>query len=396
MPFTLYLLGLAIFAMGTSEFMLSGLLTGMARDLSVSVPAAGSLTSAFAVGMVVGAPLMAVTARRWSRRDALLAFLLVFLLAHAVSALTDSFPLLLAMRVVSALANAGFLAVAFSAAALMVGPQAKGRATAVLLGGVTLACVAGVPGGALLGQYGGWRAAFWAIVVLCVPALWAVWRAVPNGRTPDEAAEAAVPAGAGTVRAELRVLGRPRPLLILVLCALVNGATFCAFTYLAPLVTEVSGLSPRWVPAVLVLFGAGSFLGVSAAGRFADARPLPLLIGGSVIHLAGWALLAGGGDRPAVLLVLVPVQGALAFAIGSTLVSQVLYAGAGAPVLAGASATAAFNVGAALGPWLGGATITAGLGYRSPVLVSAALLAVAVGVGAAALLAPRARVARTG
>jgi MFS transporter, DHA1 family, chloramphenicol resistance protein len=297
---------------------------------------------------------------------------------------------LLVTRVVAALANAGFLAVALTAAAALVPPHAKGRATAVLLGGVTLACVAGVPGGALLGQHWGWRSAFWAVVALSAPAVAAVWRSVPPGR-----GEAQVP-GLREVRAELRVLGRRRPLLLLALCALVNGATFGSFTYLAPLVTEVSGIPERWVPAVLVLFGIGSFAGVSAAGRLADTRPVPLLAVGTVVHLAGWVLLALGAGRPVVVLVLVPVQGALAFAIGSTLVTLVLYAGAGAPTLAGASATAAFNVGASFGPWAGGLAIAGGLGYRSPVWVSAALVAAAVVTGATALAAARRSTGRQG
>ncbi|MCF1600316.1 MFS transporter, partial [Streptomyces muensis] len=201
MPFALYLLGLAVFAQGTSEFMLSGLVPDIARDLGVSVPAAGALTSAFAVGMVVGAPLMAGLARRWSRRGALLGFLVVFLGVHVVGAVTDSFGVLLATRVVGALANAGFLAVALVAALDMVEPDAKGRATSTLLGGVTLACVVGVPAGAVLGQLWGWRAAFWAVALVSLPAVLAVARSVPGG-----AAGFARPA----LRGELRALRNPR------------------------------------------------------------------------------------------------------------------------------------------------------------------------------------------
>lgn len=172
MPFALLLLGLAVFAQGTSEFMLSGLVPDIARDLQVTVPAAGALTSAFAVGMVVGAPLMAALGRRWSRRGALLGFLIVFLAVHVVGAVTDSFGVLLATRVVGALANAGFLAVALVAATGMVGPEAKGRATSTLLAGVTLACVVGVPAGALLGQLWGWRSAFWRWRCCRCPPWW--------------------------------------------------------------------------------------------------------------------------------------------------------------------------------------------------------------------------------
>ncbi|MFD8271823.1 Cmx/CmrA family chloramphenicol efflux MFS transporter [Streptomyces flaveolus] len=382
MPFALLLLGLAVFAQGTSEFMLSGLVPDIARDLQVTVPAAGALTSAFAVGMVVGAPLMAGLARRWSRRGALLGFLAVFLAAHVVGAVTDSFGTLLVTRVAGALANAGFLAVALVTAAGMVPPHAKGRATSMLLGGVTLACVVGVPAGALLGQVWGWRSAFWTVALLSVPAVLAVARSVPAG-----AADAATP----PLRGELEALRSPRLSATLLLGALVNGATFCTFTYLAPLATEVGGLDDAWTPGVLALFGAGSFVGVSAGGRLADRRPGAVVTAGGVALCAGWALLALGAGHPVLVLGLVFVQGALSFGVGSTLIAQALYAAPGAPTLAGGFATAAFNVGAALGPWAGGAAIGAGFGYRSPVWVSAALAACAVALALAAPVGDTAR-----
>ncbi|MDO0936857.1 MFS transporter [Streptomyces sp. DG2A-72] len=374
MPFALLLLGVAVFAQGTSEFMLSGLVPDIARDLHVSVPAAGALTSAFAVGMVVGAPLMAGLGRRWSRRGALLGFLGTFLVVHVVGAVTDSFGVLLATRVVAALANAGFLAVALVAAVDMVEPDAKGRATSTLLGGVTLACVIGVPAGALLGQLWGWRSAFWAVALLSVPALAAVARSVPAG-----AADVTRP----SLRLEMRTLRRPRLLVTLLLGALVNGATFCSFTYLAPLVTHVTGLPGGSVPVVLALFGLGSFVGVSVGGRLADRRPALVLGAGGVALGVGWGAFALGAGNPGAVLGLVLVQGALAFGVGSTLISRALYAASGAPTLAGGFATAAFNVGAALGPWLGGTAIGSGLGYRSPLWISAALVAVALIVAVA-------------
>ncbi|MFH8563232.1 Cmx/CmrA family chloramphenicol efflux MFS transporter [Streptomyces sp. NPDC017988] len=390
MPFALYLLGLAVFAQGTSEFMLSGLVSDIARDLDVSIPSAGHLTSAFAVGMVVGAPLMALLSRRFSRRRALLAFLVTFLLVHVVGALTTSFALLLVTRVVGALANAGFLAVALVTATSMVGPDAKGRATSALLGGVTVACVAGVPAGAVLGEVWGWRSAFWAVALLSVPAVLAIARAVPAG-----AAGAPDAAGPSTL-SELRALRGPRLLSTLLLGALVNGATFCTFTYLAPLVTEVTGLGSGWVPVVLALFGIGSFVGVTVGGRVADVRPVPLLVLGSLALLGGWVLLAVTAASPVAVLVLVLVQGTLSFGVGSTLISQALYAATAAPTLAGGFATAAFNVGGALGPWCGGLAISAGLGYRSPLWASALLVATALTVGATALgLSRRVRPAAT-
>ncbi|MFK4034881.1 Cmx/CmrA family chloramphenicol efflux MFS transporter [Nonomuraea wenchangensis] len=377
MPLALYVLALAVFAQGTSEFMLSGLVPDLARDLGVSVSAAGALTSAFAAGMIVGAPLMAVAGMRWPRRRALTAFLVVFVLVHVVGAVTADFGVLLVTRVLAAVANAGFLAVGLAAAVAMVPPDAKGRATSVLLGGVTLACVAGVPGGAVLGQMFGWRAAFWAVALACLPALYAVLRGIPE----EKGAEGAAARG---VRGEARVLGDARVVVVLVLAALVNAATFCVFTYLAPLVTEVAGLAAGWVPAVLALFGLGSFAGVSVAGRLSDTRPVALLAGGGIALLAGWALLAATAGSPAAAVLLAFVQGALAFAVGSALIARALYAASGAPSLGGSFATAALNVGAAVGPALGGLALAAGLGHRSPAWAAAVLVAAALIIGALA------------
>ncbi|MFZ3568563.1 Cmx/CmrA family chloramphenicol efflux MFS transporter [Streptomyces sp. BH097] len=371
MPFALHLLALAVFAQGTSEFMLSGLGPDIAHDLGVSIPAAGALTSAFALGMIVGAPLTAVLAVRWPRRPALFGFLLAFALAHVVGALTTSFPVLLGTRVVAALANAGFLAVALATAVGMVAPDAKGRATSVLLGGTTLACVAGVPGGALLGGLLGWRSAFWAVALICVPALIAVLRSVPTEPGPG---------ARGDLRTELRALRGPRLRTVLLLGALVNAATFCTFTYLAPVATEVTGIggsSSLELPAVLALFGLGSYAGVSTAGRLSDTYPTRVVgIGGAAL-LLGWALFALLAGNTAAMLVLAFVQGGLSFAVGSTLIARALYAASGAPTLAGGLATAALNTGAALGPWAGGLAIGGGLGYRGVPMASALLVALA-------------------
>ncbi|MFF2062281.1 Cmx/CmrA family chloramphenicol efflux MFS transporter [Streptomyces sp. NPDC058200] len=375
MPLALYVLGLAVFAQGTSEFMLSGLGPDIASDLRVSLPAVGALTSAFAVGMIIGAPLMAMMSLRWPRRRALLVFLVVFLLVHILGAVTTSYAVLLVTRFVGALANAGFLAVALVAATGLVEPDAKGRATSTLLGGITLACVVGVPAGALLGQLWGWRSAFWAVAVLSVPAVIAILRAVPAG-APDPSRTSA--------RGQLRSLREPRLLVTLLLGALVNGATFCSFTYLAPLLTSVTGLGSVWVPTMLALFGLGSFVGVTVGGRMADVWPAQLLVTGGLVLPAGWVVFAVSAGNPVATLVLIFVQGALSFAVGSTLISQVFYVATGAPALAGGFATAAFNVGAAIGPWLGGIAIGAGLGYRSPLWVSALLVSLALATAAAA------------
>ncbi|MGA6166413.1 Cmx/CmrA family chloramphenicol efflux MFS transporter [Amycolatopsis magusensis] len=369
MPFAVYLLGLAVFAQGTSEFMLSGLIPEIAGDLRVSVPTAGLLTSGFAVGMIVGAPLMAVLSLRWPRRRTLAIFLAAFVVVHVLGALTTSYEVLLATRVAGALANAGFWATALATANAMVASNAKARATSIVVGGVTVACVAGVPAGAWLGQQWGWRAAFWAVALISLPPLIAILRTIPAGR-PEKA-------NAG-VRGELRSLRDVRLLVILLLGALVNGATFCAFTYLAPLFTTDTGLGEGWVPLLLALFGVGSFLGVTIGGRVGDTYPVQLLAIGMVALIVGWSLFAMTAGNAFATIVLVLIQGTLAFATGSTLISRVFYVADQAPTLAGGLATAAFNVGAAAGPWLGGIAIGTGSGFRAPLWVSAVLVVVAL------------------
>ncbi|MEU6465717.1 Cmx/CmrA family chloramphenicol efflux MFS transporter [Streptomyces sp. NPDC046976] len=368
MPLALYPLALAVFAMGTSEFMLAGLVPDIASDLGVTVGTAGLLTSAFAIGMVVGAPLMAALARDRSGRAVLLGFVLLCAAAHAVGAVATGFPVLFASRVVAALANAGFLAVALTAAAALVPPDRKGRALAVLLSGTTVATIVGVPAGSVLGTLLGWRAAFWAVAVLCLPAAVGILRSIP-GRRPER----------GTARAlgaELAQLRRPRLLLMMLLGALVNAATFASFTFLAPVVTGTAGLGGLWISVALVLFGTGSLAGVGVAGRLSDRRPgLVVAVGGPLL-LAGWPALALLAHRPAALLTLVFVQGALSFALGSTLITRVLYEAAHAPTMAGSYATAALNIGAATGPLLASATLTGtALG---PLWVSGALVALAL------------------
>lgn len=373
MPVSLYLLSLAVFVMGTSEFMLAGLLPAIATDLDVSVGTAGLLTSAFAVGMVVGAPLMAAFARRWPPRLTLTVCLIVFAGCHIAGALTSSFTVLLVTRVLGALANAGFLAVALTTATSLVPADRKGRALAVLLSGTTIATVAGVPAGALFGEALGWRATFWAITVLCLPALVGVLRGVPRAAVENRTDAAAPP-----LRHELRELASPRLILAMMLGALVNGGTFAAFTFLAPIVTEVAGWGAAWVSVALVLFGVGSFLGVTIAGRLSDHHGgLVLGIGGPLL-LAGWIATAVFASHPVALLALILMQGMLSFGVGSTLIARVLYAASGAPTMSGSYATAALNIGAAVGPVLGALGLATGAGLLGPVWVAAGLTVAAL------------------
>ena len=374
MPFALYLLALVVFAMGTSEFMLAGLVPDISTYFGVSVGTAGLLTSAFAAGMVIGAPAMAALTRRLPVKATLLGCVIVFALSHVVGALTPDFTILFITRVIAAIVNAGFLAVALGAATKLVAPDAKGRAVAILLAGTTVATVAGVPAGTLLGTALGWQSTFWAIALLCVPAAIGI-AAGFTAQADDSPREESF---STSLRVELAQLASPRLLLTMLLAALVNAGTFATLTFLAPIVTDTAGMSQWWVSVALVLFGVGSFIGVTVAGRLSDARPGIVIVGGGSVLVLGWVALALFATNPVALLGLVFAQGVLGFAVGSTLITRVLYAAASAPTMAGSYATAALNVGAAAGPVLAAAALGVMPGALGPVWVAVIVTAAAL------------------
>lgn len=374
MPLAVYLLGLAVLAMGTSEFMLAGILPGIAEDLAVSIPDAGLLISAFAIGMLVGAPILALATIRIPRRAALSGFLAAFTAAHVVGALVTSYPLLFATRVIAALAAAGLVAVAVVAAMAMVEEAVRPRAVAVVLGGLTIANIAGVPLGTLVGQHLGWRAAFWAVAALSALALIGVATTVPGGHG------GAMP----SVRNELRAMTSPRLWLAYATTALTSASVIITFGYMSGLLTDVTGIADAWVPAVLALFGIGAFIGITVGGRTTTAHPrATMLIGGAGIVVASLVIAVGAASPWAT----VPAVFALGFSgfLLTTPLNVRGYALAGeARTLAGGTIVAAFNVGNTAAPWLGGLLIGAGLGYRATGWAGAGLAVLALlgmGVG---------------
>ncbi len=376
MPVAVYVLGLSVFALGTSEFMLSGLLPAIADDMDVTIPQAGLLISAFAVGMVVGAPLLAVATLRLPRRTTLIALISVFALGQVAGALAPTYETLFASRIVSALACAGFWAVGAAVAVQTVPRNSRARALAVMVAGLSIANVLGVPGGAFLGEHLGWRSAFWAVGAAAVVALVGVVTLVP--RIP-------LPAERPRIRQELTVYRDGQVWLAITATALAGGAVFCAFSYLAPLLTDVAGLDAGTVPLVLALFGAGALVGATIGGRVADAHLFGVMltgIAGSTALLAALALFAA---NPVAVVALSFLVGVSAFYTAPALNARIFDVAAAAPTLAGATATAAFNVGNTGGPWLGGTVIDAGLGYASPAWAGAAMGLVAFAVVAVAL-----------
>jgi MFS transporter, DHA1 family, chloramphenicol resistance protein len=368
-PRVVPVLALSIFALGTSEFMIAGLLPQLAADLRVGIPEAGYLISAFAVGMIVGAPAMAVLTLRLPRRTTLLAALGVFVVGHVVSALAPQYGLLLVARVITAVATGAFWAVAAVVTVSVVVPQLRARSLAVLLGGLTVANVAGVPLGTLVGQQFGWRSAFWAVGALAAASALGVVLSVPPGTQQGPAPR---------VAAELAAFRRGRLWLALGTTALYQSAMIGAFSYVAPLLTEVTGIEERWVPAVLLGFGLGSLVGVVIGGRLADPYPWPTLFGGLASAGVLLGLVGVFAREPVVVVGLVVLLGAIAFIAGAPLNARVFTLAGAAPTLASATNTSAFNVGNSLGPALGGLAIGAGWGFTAPAYLGVLLAAGAI------------------
>jgi MFS transporter, DHA1 family, chloramphenicol resistance protein len=372
MPLAVLVLGAAIFGLGTTEFMIAGLLPAIATDLGVTIPRAGLLISGFAIGMAVGAPVMALATLRLPRKATLLGAAAVFFAGHVIAAMAASYSVLMTARVVTAVATGAFWAVAAVVAVRIAPPGATARVLAILVGGLTLANVLGVPAGTWIGHAMGWRSAFWALAALTLVTSAAIMVLVPS-RTGDGGPPP-------RIRRELRTFRGPRIWLALATTATFQTAMFAAFSYFAPLLTDVAGLSPGHVPLVLALFGIGSLLGITFGGRIPD-RNLFASIYGSLVALtaalATLGLVAHSAVGAAVAIMLV---GAAGFSIAPAINARVFVVAGDAPTLAASVNTSAFNVGNTLGPWLGGLVISAGWGFVAPVWLAALLGVTALGV----------------
>ncbi|RPK46313.1 Inner membrane transport protein YdhP [Streptomyces sp. ADI92-24] len=369
MPLAVYILGLSVFALGTSEFMLSGLLPPIADDMNVSIPRAGLLISAFAIGMVVGAPLLAVATLRLPRRTTLIALISVFGLGQVAGALAPTYEILFASRVISAFACAGFWAVGSAVAIAMVRVDQRARAMAVMIGGLSIANVLGVPLGAFLGEHLGWRSAFWAVGVASAIALVGVATLIPRIPVPDEKPQ---------LKREMGIYRDRQVWLSIAITALAAGGVFCAFSYLAPVLTDVAGLDSGWVPTVLALFGIGALIGTTIGGRVADAHLFGVLLSGitaSTVFLAALALFA---SSQVAVIVLSFLLGLSAFYTAPALNARMFNVAGAAPTLAGATTTAAFNTGNTSGPWLGGTVIDADFGFAATAWAGTAMTVLAL------------------
>ncbi|MFG2191292.1 MFS transporter [Streptomyces sp. NPDC048639] len=374
MPLALLALAVSAFGIGTTEFVMMGLLPNVADDLGTSVPTAGHLVSAYAIGVVIGAPLLTALGSRIPRKRMLVLLMVLFTMGNLASALAPNFALLAAGRVLAGLPHGAFFGVGAVVAARLVAEGRQARAVATMFLGLTVANIVGVPFGTLLGQQLGWRATFLVVAVIGLVAVAALARLVPYMPLDSRA---------GLVR-ELSALRHPQVLLGLLTAVFGFAGVFAVYSYLASMMTEVTGFAESSVTVVLALFGLGMTLGALVAGPLTDRALRPTLYGSlgalavvlvvfdATVHIK-WAA-----------LVTVVVLGAVGFITTTPLQMLVMNKAQHAPTLASASNHSAFNLANAGGAWLGGAAIAAGWGWTSPTLVGAALAAAGLAIAVTA------------
>ncbi len=370
MPLPLIALFVAAFAFGTTEFVIAGILPQVAEGLGVSVPSAGYLVTGYALGIAIGGPLLTVATTNVARRTLLVSLALVFTAGQVACALAPGFASMLLVRVAVAVAHGAFFGVAMVVAVGLVREDRRGMAVAFVLAGLTVSNIVGVPAGAAIGNLFGWRATFWAMFALGIVATAAMIALLP--RTRDRAAPAAGFAG------EVRVLGRQQVWTSLILMLLLMVGQFVPYTYIAPLLQEVTGLSAATVPWVLLLNGIGATLGVFVGGRLAGWKLMPSLIALLVAQSAVLAMMYAAAENALPMVAVIVLWGTVNFAIGTPIQTRILTWTADAPNLASSLIPSGFNVGIALASSIGALLLETGFGYRSlPVLGIFAMLVAA-------------------
>lgn len=365
MPLALFALAISAFGIGTTEFVIMGLLPEVAGDLRVTIPTAGLLISGYALGVVVGAPALTAIGARIPRKTVLVALMVLFIAGNVVSAIAPTYGLLMFGRVIAALSHGAFFGVGSVVAAGLVAPERRASAVAMMFTGLTLANVLGVPLGTLVGQAYGWRATFWVVAVLGVVGAAGVLALVPDDPADPTA----------SLRGELAAFRRPQVWLALGMTALGFGGVFASFTYVAPMMTDVAGFPPSAITWLVLVFGAGLVAGNLVGARAADRALMPtlvVLLAALTVVLAVFTVTAAS---PVAAVVTLAAVGFFGFATVPGLQTRVLDAAGSAGTLASAANIAAFNLGNAAGAWLGGLAITAGFGLAAPNAVGAAMAA---------------------
>jgi MFS transporter, DHA1 family, inner membrane transport protein len=344
---------MASFGIGTTEFVIMGILPDVARDLAVTIPQAGLLVSGYALGVAFGAPILAVATARLDRRRALLLLIGIFILGNCLCAIAPSYALLMGARIVTALSHGAFFGLGAVVATNVVPPSKKAQAIALMFTGLTLANVLGVPFGTALGQAAGWRATFWAVVGIGVVAALALYAWLPRGITSS---------GAGLMQ-EARTLGRTQVLLAMLISMLASASLFSVFTYITPILESVTRESPHQVTWVLLLFGVGLTFGNILGGRLGDWRLMPSVVAIFVLLVVVLGVLTISSHMPWSMATTIFVWGVLAFGLVSPLQMRVVNEASGAPNLASTLNQGAFNLGNAAGAFAGELALTDGVSY---------------------------------
>lgn len=350
LPLGVYLLAFSLFSMGSAEFLLAGVLPAVAADLEVSLATAGGLISAFAVGVVIGGPPLAVIGLRWPRRTALALTQAAFAASIAVGLVFDSYVPLLITRFVAGVAYAGFWAVAAVTAVSLVTPDRKARASGVVVSGLSLAMIFGGPAGTLFGYLTTWEGGFWLVVALTLAGAAAVIVAMPRTATTEDP----------SVRRELQAMRRPQLWFVYAATLLSTAAYMITFNYLAALLTGVTGIADVWVGPILVLFGVGAFAGLAVGGRVADQRPYYALVVGAAGIVICSVLIATAAEHALAVVPLVLLLGVAGFVLNPAIYGRVFTIASDAPTLAGATTVSAFQLGISLVPVLAGFALNSG------------------------------------
>ncbi|WP_225643423.1 MFS transporter [Streptomyces werraensis] len=362
MPRAVYVLALGIFAMVTSEFVVAGLMPQMADGLNATIPQIGYLITAFAVAMAAGGPFLTMALMKLAPRTALMALFVIFLAGNALAATATGYSTMMAARIVTGIASQAFFGVGISMCAQITRPEIRGRAIAVAMNGLMLGTLLGLPVSTLIGERFGWRAAFWAIAAITVIAAVATWFGVPR----IERAE-----GGGGFRQELGVFRKPRLWLVLSTSTLVIGATFSAFSYFNPILTDLVGFSTDAVPLLLIAYGAATVVGNNIVGRFADRHTVPVLALGLVLNsvfLSGFALLA---DLPAPAVICMMGIGLVGVTMNPALATRVQRTGNAGP-LVNTVHSSFITLGIILGSSIGAVVIDT-WGLRAPLWLGAVM-----------------------
>ncbi|CAN7212164.1 MFS transporter [Aminobacter sp. LjRoot7] len=371
MPLPILALAVASFCIGTTEFVIMGLLPEVAADLGVSIPAAGLLVTGYALGVVIGAPIIAVGTAKLPRKPVLIGLAMMFVLGNLLCAIAPTYWTLMIARVITAFGHGAFFGIGSVVAASLVPANKRASAIALMFAGLTLANILGVPGGTALGEAYGWRATFFAVVVIGLLSVVAIAFLVPAGVAPP---------GKGGVAGEVKVLGKLQVWLAMIISALASGSLFAVFTYIKPILTDVSGLSVESVTWVLLLFGGGMTIGNIIGGKLADWKLMPTAIGALVVMAAIHVAFAELSYSAPAAILLVFMWGVITFVIVPPMQMRVVETASEAPNLAATLNQGAFNAGNAAGAWAGGAAISMGVSYADLPFVGAAIALSAFGV----------------